>query len=313
MIVSVVSIAGGLLILTAGADALVRGSSSLARRVGLSPLVIGLTVVAIGTSLPELLVSLGAALRGSGDVALGNVIGSNISNIGLILGTAALVRAIGVQAQIIRIDAPILVLCSLVLAGMTLDGQLDRIDGVLLVTGIIAYVTFSVWAARKEENPDVQAEFDEGLPKKHGWLADLGFLVGGLVGLLLGAHFLVEGAVYIAKTFGVSQLVIGLTIVAVGTSLPELATSLTAAFRGEGDIAIGNAIGSSIFNILAILGVTVTVQPLSTAQVSYVDLAVMTGLALAVVPLMRTRFTLSRREGALLLVLYLAYVGYLVV
>ena len=312
MLVSVLSIAGGLMILTAGADALVRGSSSLARRVGLSPLVIGLTVVAIGTSLPELLVSLGAALRGSGDVALGNVIGSNISNVGLILGTAALVRAIGVQAQIIRIDAPILVVCSLVLAGMTIDGQLGRIDGVLLVTGIIAYVPFSVWAARKEES-GVQDEFDEGLPQKHGWLADVGFLVGGLVGLLVGAHFLVEGAVYVAGTFGVSQLVIGLTIVAVGTSLPELATSLTAALRGEGDIAIGNAIGSSIFNILAILGVTVTVQPLSTAQVSYVDLAVMTGLALAVIPLMRTGFSLSRREGAFLLAAYLTYVGYLVV
>jgi cation:H+ antiporter len=312
MVLPLVSVAGGLVVLSGGADALVRGAASLARRVGLSPLVIGLTVVAIGTSLPELVVSLGAALRESGDVALGNVVGSNISNIALILGLSALFRPMKVQAQIIRIDAPILAGASALLIVMLLDGTLGRIDGAILVAGIVAYVVFSVRMAG-EESDAVAEEFDEGLPEQQPLWKEVLMLVLGLGGLIVGAHFLVEGAVVIAEALGVSQIVIGLTIVAVGTSLPELATSLAAARRGEGDIAVGNAVGSSIFNILGILGVTVLVHPLPTGGLSVVDGVVMVGLALAILPLMRSHFTLSRQEGAVLVSCYLAYVGYLVI
>ena len=312
MLISFASIAGGLIVLSAGADALVRGAASLARRIGLSPLIIGLTVVAIGTSLPELVVSLGAALRESGDVALGNVVGSNISNIALILGLSALLRPIRVQAQIIRIDAPILAAVSALLVAMLMDGGLGRVDGAILTVGIVAYVIFSVLMAQKEPDAVVE-EYDEGLPQQHALWVDLLMLGLGLGGLLVGAHFLVNGAVAVAETLGISQIVIGLTIVALGTSLPELATSLAAARRGEGDIAIGNAVGSSIFNILGILGVTVLVHPLSTGDLSVIDGVVMVGLAVAIVPLMRSHLTLSRREGAALVSCYLAYIGYLVI
>jgi len=312
MLLPILSVTGGLIVLSGGADALVRSAASLARRIGLSPLLIGLTVVAVGTSLPELVVSLGAALRDSSDVALGNVVGSNISNIALILGLSALFRPLRVQAQIIRIDGPILVGVSALLVAMLMDGGLSRVDGSVLVVGIVAYVVFSVRAARNAEE-SVQEEFDEGVPEQQPLWMDLLLGAGGLVGLMVGAHFLVEGAVSIAQDFGISQIVIGLTIVAVGTSLPELATSLAAARRGEGDIAIGNAVGSSIFNILGILGVTVLVHPLPIGDLSIVDRVVMVGLALAIVPLMRSHFTLSRQEGVALLTCYLAYVGYLVI
>jgi cation:H+ antiporter len=311
MALAVLSIAGGLVVLSGGADVLVRGAASLARRLGLTPLVIGLTVVAIGTSLPELVVSLEAVVSGTAAVALGNVVGSNISNIALILGVSALIRPMRVQAQVIRVDSPILVGASLLLVGLLWDGWLGRLDGALLVGGIVSYVVYSVWAARREP-ARVREEFDEGIPEQQGpWWVDLLLLIAGLVGLIVGGHLLIGGAVTIAERFGVSQIVIGLTIIAVGTSLPELATSVAAARRDEGDIAIGNAVGSSIFNVLGILGVTVVVHPLPTTDLSVVDGAVMVGLALAILPLMYSRSVLSRREGALLVASYVAYVGYL--
>jgi cation:H+ antiporter len=307
MVASLLLIAAGLVLLAGGAEALVRGASSLARSLGLSPLVIGLTVVAVGTSLPELVVSLGAALGGSGAVALGNVVGSNISNVALILGVSALLRAVQVQAQIIRIDAPILLGASVLMGLMLLDGQLGRIDGAVLVVGIIAYVWFSVRTARTEPEA-IQQEFDEGLPNRHSMWVDIALLASGLGGLVLGAEFLVDGAVVIATAAGISQVVVGLTVVAVGTSLPEMATSVTAAYRGEGDIAVGNAVGSSIFNILGILGVTVLIHPLPRNALSIVDLGVMIGLAAVLLPMMRSEFALSRREGVLLLLVYVVYI-----
>jgi cation:H+ antiporter len=284
------------------------GAASLARRLGLSPLVIGLTVVSIGTSLPELLVSLEAALTGSGDLALGNVVGSNIGNIALILGVAALVRPIVVQAQVVRIEVPVLVAVSLAFVGLMADGSLGRIDGALLLAGIVAYVTYTLHAAQRT-GAAVQAEFDEGVPAAHSLLADLGMLAVGLGGLVAGAHLLVNGAVAIAETFGVGPIVIGLTVVAVGTSLPELATSVVAAYRGRGDIAVGNAVGSSIFNLLGILGATVVVQPLSAQALGWVETGVMLGTAVVILPFFRTNWTLSRVEGALLVGAYLAYIG----
>jgi len=303
----------GLVLLTGGAEGLVRGAASLARQVGLSPLVIGLTVVALGTSAPELVVSVGAALDGNGDLAIGNVVGSNIANIGLILGLSALMSALRVQAQVIRFDMPILSVVTLGMGILLLDRQVGQWDGVLLVTGLIAYVALSIRWARAESGAAVRAEFDEGMPAQHRWGMDILFVGLGLAGLVGGARLLVDGAVTLATLLNVDRVIIGLTVVAVGTSLPELATSMVAAWRGEGDIAVGNAVGSCIFNLLGILGVTALVHPIGTEGLSAVDAAVMLGMTLFLLPLMRTGFTLSRAEGSVLLIVYVSYIVYLVV
>jgi len=312
MLTSVLFIIGGFVLLTVAAEALVYGASSLARRVGLSPLVIGLTIVSIGTSLPELLVSLEAAFVGSGDLALGNVVGSNIGNLALILGVAALVRPIAIQAQVVRIEAPVLVAVSAVFVGLIADGALGRLDGALLVVSIVAYVVYTLQVAQQAP-PAVQEEFEEGVPSTRSQALEVGMLVLGMGGLVAGAHLLVEGAVALAEMFGVGPIVIGLTVVAVGTSLPELATSVVAAYRGRGDIAVGNAVGSSIFNILGILGVTVVFQPMSTQTLGWMEVGVMLGTAIVIIPLFRTNWTLSRLEGAFLLLCYLAYLAFLVI
>ncbi|WP_228702831.1 calcium/sodium antiporter [Salisaeta longa] len=302
----------GLALLTIGAEGLVRGASSLARRLGMSALLVGLTVVAFGTSAPELVVSLGAALRGSSAVALGNVVGSNIANIGLILGTAALIQALNVNAQVIRVEVPLLVLVSAGLLALLYDGTVSRLEGGLLVAALVAYLVFSIRAARREQHPAVAAEYEEGVPPQRAWGLDALYVAGGLGLLVGGANLLVGGAITIAGALGVSEAVIGLTVVAVGTSLPELATSVVAAWRGEGDIAIGNAVGSCLFNILCILGITALVQPLSTADLQWADGAMLVGLPVLLLPLMRTEGQLRRWEGGPLLVIYAAYVAYLV-
>lgn len=311
MLTAFLYVVSGFVLLTGAAEALVYGASSVARRVGLSPLVIGLTVVSIGTSLPELVVGVEAAIVGSGDIALGNVVGSNIGNIALILGVAALVHPVHVETQVVRVDAPILIVASLVFVGMILDGRLGRLDGLLLVASLVAYVGYNLRTAGGAPET-VQETVDDNLPARHSVWVDVGLIFLGIVGLLGGAHLLVEGAVVIAKEMGVGPIIIGLTIIAVGTSLPELATSVVAARRGEGDIAVGNAIGSSIFNILGILGVTVLVQPLSTLRLGWVEMGVMVGTAIVIVPLFRTDWTLSRLEGTFLIFCYLGYLGYLI-
>jgi cation:H+ antiporter len=295
-------------VLSAAAEALVYGAASLARRMGLSPLVIGLTVVSIGTSLPELVVGIDAALTGTGDLALGNVVGSNIGNLALILGLAAVVRPIAVQTQVVRVDGPILVVVSILFVGLSLDGGLDRIDGGILLLGIVGYVLYSLKLARETATPSEEAVGDV-TPAGHAAWIDAALLVLGLLGLGAGAHLLVEGAVFIAEGLGVGPIVIGLTVVAVGTSLPELATSVVAARRGKGDLAVGNAVGSSIFNLLGILGATVLVQPLSARSLRWLDLGVMVGTALLILPVLRSGWTLSRTEGAGLLLIYVAYLG----
>lgn len=301
----------GLLLLTIAAEVLVQGAASLSRRFGLSPLVIGLTVVSIGTSLPELVVSVEAAVSGSGGLALGNVVGSNIANIALILGIAALIAPIAVQAQAVRMDAPLLVVVSLGFIGLVWDGGLSRPDGLLLTAGIVAYVYYSFRLAERG-GPSVQEGADGGLPSQHSGVLDGGLIAVGILGLVGGAHLLVTGAIDVAAALGVSPVLIGLTVVAVGTSLPELATSVVAAWRGQGDIAVGNALGSSIFNLLGILGVTVLIHPLSTTSLGWMELGVMLGLAVVAVPFLRSSYTLSRMEGGVLLLSYLGYVGYLV-
>jgi cation:H+ antiporter len=302
----------GIGLLYAGAEGLVRGSASLARRFGLSPLVIGLTVVAFGTSMPELVVSIGAALADQGPIAVGNVVGSNIANVGLILGISALIQPPRVHAQVIRIDLPIMVAASLLLAALLSDGGVARWEGAVLVVLLAGYVVFSLRLAKKEPE-EVLAEFDAGVPAPtRGVWIDALLVAAGLALLVGGARALVSGAVNIAQGFGVSEVVIGLTVVAIGTSLPELATSIIAALKGEGDIAVGNVVGSNIFNIFGIVGISSVVRPLVPAGVGPVDLGAMLVLALMLLPLMRSGFRVSRVEGVLLLAVYAGYLVYLV-
>ena len=301
-----------LVLLYFGGEGLVRGSSALALRLGLTPLVVGLTVVAFGTSAPELVVSVQAALAGQGDIAIGNVIGSNIFNIGLILGVTALIYPLKVQLQILRIDTPIMIGVSLLAAWMLADRTIGRPEGALLFVGIIAYTVFTVLYARKvKSSAEVEAEFAESVPAPHGTVwRDLIFIAVGLALLIAGSHFLVAGAVRLARGFGISEAIIGLTIVAAGTSMPELVTSLVAAFKKQPDIALGNIIGSNIFNILGILGAAALLRPITGEGIKMMDLYVAIAFAAALLPVLWSGRKMERREGGLLLA---AYGGYLYV
>ena len=307
---SILFIASGFVLLFAGGDFLVRGAESVALRYGLSPLVVGLTVVAFGTSSPELFISVNAALDGLDDVAIGNVVGSNICNLTLVLGLAALLRPIHVQAQLMKLDAPILIFCSLLLGWMLMDEVIDRIDGIILSTGIVIYIVASIYLARRD-GPVLEQEFSETMhPRKPSTWFSISMIAGGLVMLGFGADFFVNGAVEIAYIFGVSEALISLTLIALGTSLPELATTIIASLKGRGDIAVGNAIGSSIFNILAILGFTSLLEPLSRGEITWADLAAMTLVPVILLPMLFTRSMLSRGEGIVLLLCYAGYLGF---
>lgn len=304
----------GLVLLYFGAEGLVRGSSSLALRLGLSPLVVGLTVVAFGTSTPELVVSLKAAYLGQGDISVGNVVGSNICNIGLILGFSAVIIPIKVASQIVRIDTPIMIGATGLALLFLRDGSLSRTEGIILFVLLIAYVIFSVIIAKKDATDPLAAEFGEEIKiSKSGVAVDLLMVAGGLVLLVLGARFLVDAAIEIAKAAGLSEAVIGLTIVAIGTSLPEFATSLVAALKKEADIAVGNVIGSNIFNILCILGISATVTPLSSSGITAIDLGVMAAFAVVLWIFSRTGFRITRAEGLILLAAYVGFLAWLVV
>lgn len=304
----------GLVLLYFGAEGLVRGSSSLALRLGLSPLVVGLTVVAFGTSTPELVVSLKAAYLGQGDISVGNVVGSNICNIGLILGFSAVIIPIKVASQIVRIDTPIMIGATGLALLFLRDGSLSRTEGIILFVLLIAYVIFSVIIAKKDATDPLAAEFGEEIRiSKSGVAVDLLMVAGGLVLLVLGARFLVDAAIDIAKAAGLSEAVIGLTIVAIGTSLPEFATSLVAALKKEADIAVGNVIGSNIFNILCILGISATVTPLSSSGITAIDLGVMAAFAVVLWIFSRTGFRITRAEGLILLAAYVGFLAWLVV
>ena len=313
MTIAILYLALGLVLLYYGAEALVRGSSSLALRLGLSPLVIGLTVVAFGTSSPELVVSLKAGLAGQGNISVGNVVGSNICNIGLILGICALVTPIATTSQIVRIDIPIMIAVTAFTTFLLWDGTLGLAEGIILFALLLAYVVFSVYLARRQPTDALGAEFDtEVKASKRGLFIDLLMVAGGLVLLIFGARFLVDGAVVIARAFGWSEALIGLTVIAVGTSLPELATSLVAAVKKEADIAVGNIVGSNIFNLLGILGITAMTTPLAASGISLVDYAVMAVFALVLWPMAYHQKCITRLEGAILLAGYAAYVSWLV-
>ena len=296
----------GLVLLYFGAEGLVRGSSSLALRLGLSPLVVGLTVVAFGTSSPELVVSLKAALDGQGAISVGNVVGSNICNIGLILGLCALITPIATNSQIVRVDIPIMLGITAVSLFILADGAIGRNEGFLLVALLVAYIIFSIRLARRQPADALGAEFGEEVK-----ISKRGLVSGGLVILVLGARFLVDGAVIIARTLGWSEALIGLTIVAIGTSLPELATSLVAAVKKEADIAVGNIVGSNIFNLLGILGITAIVHPLQSGGVGMVDFAVMAAFSLILWPIAFHQQRITRPEGATLLAGYAGYLFWL--
>jgi cation:H+ antiporter len=302
---------GGLVSLFIGAEGLIRGSSNLAIRIGIAPLVVGLTVVAFGTSAPELVVSLKAALLGNSSISLGNVIGSNIANIALILGVAALIRPLDVHAKVIMREIPIMIGISGLLLLLLIDGELGFFDGLIFVFGLITYIIVNVMMARKEKNTEVDSEFTEGLKSKFGIPISIIFMIGGLGLLILGANLFVQSAVAIAKMFKVSDAIIGLTIVAIGTSLPELITSIVASYKKEADIAIGNVVGSNVFNILGILGITAIIIPISSVGISNIDLGMMIFAAIILFPLSRTGFSISRLEGSFLLAGYFGYIYYL--
>ena len=304
-------VALGVALLYLGGELLLRYSVALARRLGVSPLVIGLTVVAFGTSAPELAATLAAALRGSPEVAYGNVIGSNIANLSLVLGAAALARPLVTRARFIRREMPFLLAVSLLLFWVVGDGWVSRLEGAGLLAGLALYLVYLL--REKEEPPEVTAEFaaEYGHDGLSPWLAAAGLTAGVLL-LSGGATVLVGGATTLARAWGVPERVIGLTVVALGTSLPELASALVAARKGESEILLGNLIGSNVFNSLGILGVTALVSPIRPdGPAVMLDLAVMLGLVLLAWPMLYTGYRLGRREGAVLLAVYLAYVAYL--
>jgi len=310
----------GTLLLLAGAESLVRGASKLAAAVGISPLVVGLTVVAFGTSAPELAVSAHAAFTGEADIAIGNVVGSNIFNILFILGLSALITPLVVAQQLIRLDIPIMVGVSILLPLLGMDGKIDRFDGLLLFALIVAYTVFLIRQSRRESRlvrEEYAREFGVGAAEKtpRAWVVDLAYVVGGVLMLVLGSRWLVEGAVRVAVDLGVSELVIGLTLIAAGTSLPEVATSVVASLRGERDIAVGNVIGSNIFNILAVVGLSGLVSPQGvpvSMEALRFDIPVMIMVALACAPALLTGMAVQRWEGFLFLAYYLAYLAHLV-
>lgn len=306
MIENIAFICVSLILLFAGAELLVRGGSSSAIRLGLSPLVVGLTVVAFGTSSPELVVSIKSALVGQGDIAIGNVVGSNSFNIGVILGLTALICPLPVHRQIIKMDAPIALGLAILLPILLLGGTLSRWEAALLFAGILAYMGLNIHLARRASNePETYDAPGTGVLKH--WGLDIVFILGGLGILVLGSRLLVDNSVSLARTLGISEAVIGLTIIAAGTSMPELATSIVAAFRKQADIAVGNVVGSNVFNILGILGVSGLVKPLQSYGVTLTDYGFMIAFSLLLLPLLYTGRVLHRLEGALLLAIYGVY------
>ncbi len=308
----------GLFLLIIGAESLVRGSSRLAVSLGISPLTVGLTVVAFGTSSPELAVSLKAAFSGQADIAVGNVVGSNILNVLLILGLSALIAPLSVSSRLIRLDVPLMILVSAAVLVFSIDGKFGRIDGVILLANFLLYCGALVRQGRRD-NGEIKKKYSSGRAggAVGGKSALMNVIVAaaGLGMLVIGSRLLVDGAVSFAKMLGVSESVIALTVVAAGTSLPEIVTSVIAAIRGERDIAVGNVVGSNIFNIMAVLGLTGVVAPRGlevSASMLRFDIPVMISVSLACFPLFFTGGKLSRKEGALLLGYYLAYTLYLV-
>lgn len=317
MITSLVILAGGLILLAAGAEALVRGASGLARLAGLSPLAVGLTVVAYGTSAPELAVNVGAAVAGQSDIAVGNVVGSNLFNILVILGLSALAAPLIAERRLLRRDVPIMLGTALVMVLFCLDRQVSRWEGLFLALGLAIYTVTTLRRSADEpapaSPPDASSEPIPPRRRPGAIVVQVSLVAIGLAALVLGARWMVSSSVDLARLLGVSELVIGLTVVAAGTSLPELATSVLATLRGHRQIAVGNVVGSNIYNVLAVLGISSMIHPIevSTTAIGF-DVPFMLVASVAAALLFHTDKTLKRREGVLLLLSYAAYIAVLV-
>jgi len=304
----------GFVALYYGAEFLVKGATQISLRFGISPLVVGLTVVAFGTSAPELLVCLQANFHNSPDQAFGTIIGSNICNIALILGIGAVIKPIQIHTQVIRREAPILLLSSIVFVAMLWDQKVMQWEGWVLFAGILLYVITSLRTVQKS-NPSedlLEISKDEIEEAQHAGTKELAisilWIIIGLIGLKYGANWLVHHGSILAKQIGISEAIIGLILLAFGTSLPELATSIVAARKGHGDIITGNAVGSCIFNILAVIGITAMVKSMPATNINWFDLGVMLGVTLLITPLMWRGMKLSKRDGILLLIIYFSYI-----
>jgi cation:H+ antiporter len=309
----------GIVLLILGAEAMVRGATRLAIGLGVSPLLVGLTVVAFSTGSPELAVGIQSALAGSADIALGNVVGSNILNVLLVLGASALIIPLSVHPKIVRVDVPIMVGASLLVLLFSLDGNIAPLEGALMFAGMLLYTGFAVLQSRRESRAaqkEYEAEFSAPRSNRLRDLAgSIALVVIGLVLLVIGSGWMVDGATAIARALGVSELIIGLTVVAIGTSLPEIVTSIVAAMRGQRDIAVGNVVGSNIFNLLAVLGLTALIAPAGVnvaASALRFDMPVMFAVAVACFPVFINHARIERWEGALFLGYYVAYTLYLV-
>ncbi len=320
MPLTIITFAGGLLCLAVGGEWLVRGASRLAARLGVSPLVIGLTVVAFGTSSPEMAVNIQSAFTGQADLAIGNVVGSNIFNVLFILGISAAITPLVVKQQLIRLDVPLMIVFSLIVYVMAFDRIISRAEGAILFLAVIAYTVFLILQSRKETNQAVEQEYQQqyrrkSAPEWKDWLFQAGLIGLGFILLVFGSNLLVSSSVSIARWLGLSELIIGLTIVAAGTSLPEVAASIAAALKNERDIAVGNVVGSNIFNLLTVLGAAGIAAPaglpVSEAVIGF-DLPVMIAVMFATLPIFITGSQIARWEGWVFLAYYLAYTIYLV-
>lgn len=308
MLIPIFFLVCGFIMLGAGAEFMVSGSSKLAIRLGISPLIVGLTLVAFGTSSPELAVSIESIAADRSPLALGNIIGSNIANIGLVLGITAMIAPIKIEGELVRKQIPMMIGATLLMSLLIIDGELSYADGFILTSGLLGYLILSYTQANSEFDPD-ELNLDTSKVRDEAGASFINFvwIIGGLGLLILGSQVFVENAVTLARLLGMSEALIGLTLVAIGTSVPELATSLIAAFRNQADIAVGNIVGSNIFNILCVLGITALIGAISTEGLYLSDLVAMILITFILFPMARSGLSLSRIEGALLLMLYICY------
>jgi len=304
----------GIALLYGGAEMLVRGASRLALSIGIRPLVVGLTVVAMGTSFPEFTVSFLSAIRESKDIALGNIIGSNIANIGLVVGLAALVRPLSIQVNTVRRELPFLIFASILFYFFSLDGMIGRVEGVLLFAGFLIFIAYTVRMAANDrrETANIRASVDQLHGKRRSTGINLVLTLLGLISLVFGSYLIVNSAVTLAKALGVSEVVIGITMVAVGTSLPEVAISTVGAYHGQADLAVGNAVGSNLFNTLFVIAIVTVVYPIPVEPgLLRFEYLFMLGFVIVLLPFIRSGFVLNRWEGGFLLAAYIFFIALL--
>lgn len=311
MVSTIVLLIIGLIVLILGGDYLVKGSSSIALRLHLSPLVVGLTIVAFGTSAPELLISVQSALKGSPDITMGNVVGSNICNLALVLGLTAVISPVRVRSNSIQLDWPMTMGASLLLYFAAREGSISAIEGIIFMVILIAYLTYIIRQSRKDTKATINSGDNEEIPEapvKQIW-KDIVFILLGCVGLYYGSEWFVGSTKELAINLGVEERVVGLTIVALGTSLPELVTAALASFKGQTDLALGNLMGSNIFNILSILGITSIIMEIQVSeQILNQDIIWMLFITLMILPLMIMRRNVGRADGVILLIVYIVYI-----